>query len=85
MEDVIEKAKNIVEGHASDRNLGRERSMKKIVQVFNELTGKDLTEHDGDIFMVCLKLVRMQLDKFGEDHYIDAIGYLKMASESVGE
>lgn len=85
MESIIEKAKEIVDGHASDRDLGKERSMKRIVDVFNKLTGKDLTEHDGDIFMVCLKLVRMQLDKVGEDHYVDAVGYLQMAFEAKGE
>ncbi len=85
MESVIEKAKVIVDGHANDRDLGRERSMKKIVSVFNKLTGKNLSEHDGDVFMVCLKLVRMQLDKLGEDHYVDAIGYLQMAFEAKEE
>lgn len=78
---VIETAKQIVEGHATDRDYGKERSMKLIVKTFNTLTGKTLTEHDGDVFMICLKLVRMQRNKSDEDNYVDAIGYLQMASE----
>ena len=80
-ETAIEKAKRIVDDHAGDRDSGKERSMKLIVDVFNTLTGNTLTEHDGDVFMVCLKLVRMQRDKGNDDNYIDAIGYLQMASE----
>ena len=80
-ETVIDVAKQIVEWHKRDRDVGGVRSMKLIVDVFNTLTGNKLTEHDGDIFMVCLKLVRMQRDKGNDDHYIDAIGYLQMASE----
>ena len=84
-ETVIEKARRIVDGHAADRDSGKEsgkeRSMKLIVDVFNTLTGNTLTEHDGDVFMICLKLVRMQRSKSNDDNYIDAIGYLQMASE----
>jgi hypothetical protein len=79
---AIDEAKSVVDGHAKDRDVGKERAMKSVVNVFNALTGKNLTEHDGDIFLVCVKLVRMQRDKKGEDHYVDAIGYLQMAFEA---
>jgi hypothetical protein len=83
MVSLFEEAEKILEGHATDRGLGKERSMKKIVEVFNTLTGKNLTEHDGDIFMVCLKLVRMQRSPQIRDNYIDALNYLVMSHEAI--
>ena len=83
--EIMEKAIAIVDGHAADRDIGKERSMKKIVEVFNKLTGHELTEREGDIFMVCLKLVRMQVKTNDMDSYVDALGYISMASETVEE
>ena len=81
--ETMEKAISIVEGHATDRDIGKERSMKRIVAVFNRLTGHTLSELDGDTFMVCLKLVRMQINPNEPDNYVDAIGYIGMASETI--
>lgn len=36
----------------------KERSMPQIVEMFNLMTGKDLTEQEGYMFMIALKLVR---------------------------
>lgn len=33
-----------------------ERSAKQIAAVFNALTGRDLTEQEAWVFMICLKL-----------------------------
>ena len=79
---AIDEAKAVLEAHSKDRDVGNERLMKQIVTVFNTLTKHNLSEYDGDIFLLCLKLVRMQRDKKGEDHYVDAIGYLQMAFEA---
>jgi len=79
-DEIIETAKNIVSGHAEDRDKGEERSMKKIVEVFNALTEHTLSEEDGNIFMVVLKLVRAQRS-FNIDNYVDGIGYLSLAGE----
>jgi hypothetical protein len=84
MVNLFAEARQILEGHISDRDIGKERSMKKIVEVFNTLTGQNLTEHDGDIFMVCLKLVRMQRAFKVRDNYVDALNYIAMAYESLG-
>lgn len=81
-EEIMQKAQEIVAGHSDDRDTGRERSMTKIVEVFNTLTGKDLTEHEGNLFMVCLKLVRAVKDPSNADNYIDMAGYASMAGET---
>lgn len=80
--ELLQEAINIVDSHSNDRDKGNERTMKTIVRIFNDITGHDLTEREGDIFMVCLKLVRMQRNPNDKDHYVDVVGYLGMAYES---
>lgn len=81
--DILSVARKTIDSHIEDRDSGEERTMKQIVDGFNLLTGQDLTEHDGYIFMVCLKLVRMERDKGLMDNYVDAAAYLQLASETV--
>lgn len=65
-----------------DRDRDGERSMGRIVAMFNAGTGRDLTEREGHVFMVCVKLVRAMLTPTGKrDDYVDGINYLAMAGE----
>ena len=60
-----------------------ERSMEKIVNSFNALTGKDLTEAQGWMFMVLLKLVRDNTRVNGhKDSCDDLIAYAALYGES---
>ena len=59
-----------------------ERSMPAIVRVFDALTGIRLTERQGWLFMVCLKLVRMQSGKPDADHYLDGANYMALMGEA---
>ena len=62
---------------------GGERSMEKIVNSFNALTGKDLTEAQGWMFMVLLKLVRDNTRVVGhKDSCDDLIAYAALYGES---
>lgn len=58
-----------------------ERSMKKTVEMFNTLTGSDLSEEQGWKFMVCLKLVRSEYGNFQLDDYEDMAAYCGLAAE----
>lgn len=60
----------------------QERSMAKIVSVFNTATGLNLTELQGWAFMQALKYVRLHgsID-FHEDSAIDMIAYSALAAE----
>lgn len=60
---------------------GKERSMAKVVQMFNALTGHQLTETEGWRFMELLKMVRAQ-GKYHEDSLIDGVSYAALAAES---
>ena len=60
-----------------------ERSMELIVDIFNKLTGRTLSEQEGWLFMCCLKMVR-QFAKEGhhEDSSIDLVSYAALMAES---
>lgn len=60
-----------------------ERVMDRIVDMFNAATGHKLTEAQGNIFMVCLKVVRSETSTYhDDDHYIDGVNYFAMAGEA---
>ena len=83
--NVLQEADRIINGNAKDRDFGHERSMPRIVKLYKELTGKEFTEHDGYMFMICLKLIRMQKNPKIADNYIDLAGYAQLASEANAE
>lgn len=60
-----------------------ERVMDRIVNMFNAATGHELSEAQGNIFMVCLKVVRSETSTYhDDDHYIDGVNYFAMAGEA---
>lgn len=59
-----------------------ERSMAKIVQAFNTISGSNLSETDGWMFMVMLKMARIyQAGGKHEDSGVDMINYAALATE----
>lgn len=74
-------------GHMKDRAAtydaeGGERSMAKTVECFNALTGRDLTETEGWLMMVCLKLARANQGGFRMDSFEDGAAYIALMGES---
>lgn len=61
---------------------GGERSMPSIVRIYQAITGKAMSEHDGYMFMVSLKLARMQSGEPDLDHYVDGAAYFALAGEA---
>ncbi len=60
-----------------------ERSMEKITNAFNAITGKNITEPEGWMFMVLLKLVRDNTRTLGhQDSCEDLIAYSSLYGES---
>lgn len=60
-----------------------ERSMEKIVNSFNSITGHRLTESEGWMFMILLKLVRDNTREVGhQDSCEDLIAYSSLYGES---
>jgi hypothetical protein len=81
----IQEALQTLQKRALERGLDdEERSMEKIVKAFNDLTGKGLTEKDGYLFMVLLKLARDQSSKISNpDDIIDGIAYIALMGEAI--
>jgi hypothetical protein len=74
-------------GHMDDRAAtydqpAGERSMSATVAMFNSLTGTALTEEQGWLFMVCLKLNRAQQGGYRLDSYEDGAAYFALAGEA---
>lgn len=69
-------------GKSYDKSGGEaERSMPKIVAMFNALTGHELTPEQGWKFMCCLKLARSEQGEYQEDNYLDGAAYMALAGE----
>lgn len=81
-DDFLAQARATIASRKSDRDQGNERSMGRIVSAFNALTGNDLSERDGWVFMVVLKLARAEVGTSNTDHYVDGSAYFALAGES---
>lgn len=73
-------------GHMEDRAKtydapGGERSMGKTVAAFNIITGLELTEEQGWLFMEILKQVRSQQGDYRADNYEDMVAYAALRGE----
>lgn len=59
-----------------------ERSMEATVEAFKAVTGHDLTETQGWLFMAILKAVRSQQGAYRADSYVDGAAYFGLAGEA---
>jgi len=84
--DILNAAAEHMKERASiyDQPQG-ERSISKTVTMFNTLTGAGLTDEQGWLFMVCLKMVRAQQGRYRADSYEDGAAYFALAGESAAQ
>lgn len=72
-------------GQAYDKPDG-ERSMRRIIEAFNAITGRDLNEQEGWLLMMLLKAVRaFTRTEPHADSLDDLIAYAALLAESWGE
>lgn len=85
--DILRKGAQHIEDRAAMRDQPQgERSMARAVGAFNALTGHNLSERDGWLFMVALKAARACNTPTGvADDYEDLAAYAALAGESVAE
>lgn len=70
-------------GKQYDKPAG-ERSMAKTVAAFNAITGRDITESEGWLFMQVLKDVRQwQKPDYHHDSAVDCVSYSALKAESL--
>lgn len=58
-----------------------ERTAEQIANVFNAITGHELTETDAWTFLLVLKLVRSRNGKYNRDDYVDLAAYSSLMGE----
>jgi len=61
-----------------------ERSMARAVGMFEEVANRPMTEREGWLFMIALKLARAERSN-NPDHYIDLAGYAALLGEYMTE
>jgi len=64
---------------------GGERSMQKVVDMFNIYKGSNLSVEDGWMFMVLLKMVRCSQGDYKGDNYEDGSAYFALAGEEAAQ
>jgi len=81
-QSVLRTAQEMIDERGKRRDSGQERSMERIVRVFEALTDHKMTEVEGWLFMVVLKLCR---ERTGPDldNWIDGAAYMGLAAEAV--
>ncbi|UPG86808.1 DUF6378 domain-containing protein [Luteibacter aegosomatis] len=82
--EILRAAAGHIEDRAAQRDQpGGERSMARTVAAFNALTGHQLSERDGWLFMTTLKMARACCTPTGiPDDYEDGAAYIGLAGES---
>ena len=85
--ELLKEATKILEDRGKIRDSeGGERSMADCIDSFNNITKNTLSETDGWLFMILLKLARSKQGGFHEDDFLDIIGYSALMAESaIGE
>ena len=74
---LLEKATEIVEGSREADYGSAYSNMKHIADIFNAITGRDLTPEEIAILNISQKLSR-ELFKHKEDNFVDIIGYIEV-------
>lgn len=78
---ILGEAADNIDNRAAERDTECERSMARAVAIFNAYSGKQLSETEGWIFMVALKMARSKAGKFQRDDYVDLAAYAALAGE----
>jgi len=80
-ESILTEAIETMAQRAAERGVTIERAMPRIVKAFNAVTGHDLSERDGNTFMIILKLVRAEQSPKRDD-YVDGASYMALCGEA---
>lgn len=78
---LLREAAALIDERAAQRDLPKERSMRRAVSAFNALAGTTLTETQGWLFMAVLKLSRALGGRFSRDDLLDGAAYMALALE----
>lgn len=84
-DQILKQAANTLQQRGVDYDgkgyQGGERSMAHTVEIFNVITGLSLTEEQGWLFMVSLKMARSMVGKPKLDTHVDFAAYSALRAE----
>lgn len=82
-DEILDRAAETIIQRGTERDqAGGERSMARIVAAFNAITGHQLTEREGWLFMIQLKAVRACTGSaIRDDDHIDGAAYFALMGE----
>lgn len=80
--EILRTAADHIDHRATLRDTPEgERSMRRTVDAFNALTGEQLSERDGWLFMALLKAARATAGGHNPDDYEDMAAYAALMGE----
>lgn len=80
--DILEKAAATMRERSAERDTEKERAMARTVAMFNAaFPDTPLSEYQGWMFMLFLKMARAHGGSFRLDDYIDMSAYAALAAE----
>jgi len=81
-QDILQAGIDAITDRSAARDDDTGKSMVRTVDIFDKLTGNDLSARDGWLFMACVKIARSQQGAFHIDDYTDAAAYIALAGEA---
>jgi len=79
---LLERAAATMRDRSSERDTEKERAMAKTVALFNAaFPDNQISEYQGWMFMMFLKMARAHGGSFREDDYLDMAAYAALAGE----
>lgn len=81
--EILRAAHSHIQNRAALRDTpAGERSMGRTVAAFNAVTGRNLSEREGWLFMLVLKIARSQTGNFHVDDFEDMAAYAALLGEA---
>ena len=80
--EILQGGIDCIVDRSATRDDDTGKSMIRTVDIFDKLTGNDLSPREGWLFMACVKIARSQQGRFCLDDYIDGAAYIALAGEA---
>lgn len=79
--DILDKAKTIINGERQGTYGNAEDSFSVIAQMWTAYLGRDLTSEDVANMMILMKVARNSSGVYKDDNWIDICGYAALGGE----
>lgn len=80
-DDILDKAKSIINGERQGMYGEAENSFSVIAQMWTAYLGRDLTSADVANMMILMKVARNSSGVYKDDNWIDICGYAALGGE----